>query len=196
VRRNAPDSVSGEARCRAMWSRAADGPKIVGRRAPVESCGRWSEDCRSSYPGEAVRAVRRSAPSAVPRGVVRQGRRSDPGAVPRWPGALPLRAGTGVRGRGSDAMMLRSAEADPHVIEHMRRSDAEAPGDHVKSPCRSRRRSDDNAADDQTTAGADIAPSSRAEALPTSRRRPPGFRSRSYRTSGARRPHPPRWADD
>jgi hypothetical protein len=32
-----------------------------------------------------------------------------------------------VRGRDSDAMMLRSAEADPHVIEHTARAGAEAP---------------------------------------------------------------------
>jgi len=59
------------------------------------------------------RAMLKEAPIALPRG----GRES-----------LPFRAGgTGVRGRGVDAMMLRSAEADPHVIEHTTRPEAEAP---------------------------------------------------------------------
>jgi len=36
------------------------------------------------------------------------------------------KAGDGVRGRESDAVMLRSAEADPHITEHTLRSGAEA----------------------------------------------------------------------
>jgi hypothetical protein len=48
--------------------------------------------------------------------------------APGWLGVPALSGGgTGVRGRGVDAMMLRSAEADPHVIEHTTRSGAEAP---------------------------------------------------------------------
>jgi hypothetical protein len=35
----------------------------------------------------------------------------------------------GVRGGDSDAVMLRSAEADPHIIEHTPRADTEAPAD-------------------------------------------------------------------
>jgi hypothetical protein len=47
---------------------------------------------------------------------------------PGRPGVPALSGGgTGVRGRGVDAMMLRSAEADPHVIEHTTRMGAEAP---------------------------------------------------------------------
>jgi hypothetical protein len=34
-----------------------------------------------------------------------------------------------VRGGDSDAVMLRSAEADPHIIEHTPRADTEAPAD-------------------------------------------------------------------
>jgi len=37
------------------------------------------------------------------------------------------KAGDGVRGRDPDAMMLRSAEADPHITEHTPRAEAEAP---------------------------------------------------------------------
>jgi hypothetical protein len=37
------------------------------------------------------------------------------------------KAGDGVRGGDPDAMMLRSAEADPHIIEHTPRAGAEAP---------------------------------------------------------------------
>jgi hypothetical protein len=48
--------------------------------------------------------------------------------APGWPGVPALSGGgTGVRGRGFDAMMLRSAEADPHVIEHTTQPEAEAP---------------------------------------------------------------------
>jgi hypothetical protein len=87
-------------------------PKGAVCRVPVESCGRRSEERRSSYPDGVVRPVRRSAPFAVH----------------RWAGcACPKWAGTDVRGRGFNTMMLRSAEADPHVIEHMNCSGAEAP---------------------------------------------------------------------
>jgi hypothetical protein len=50
---------------------------------------------------------------------------------PRWRarnnrGPSP-KAGDGVRGRDPDAVMLRSAEADPHITEHTLRAGAEAP---------------------------------------------------------------------
>jgi hypothetical protein len=44
--------------------------------------------------------------------------------------------GHGVQGGESDAVMLRSAEADPHITEHTLRAGAEAPvAAEWKSPC-------------------------------------------------------------
>jgi hypothetical protein len=141
VRRSAPVAGSGEAG--GAWGSGRGlrgGPPI-----PVERGARRPEGCRLPSPGGAVRPVARRPPVAVPRWSRAPGgpktagcrapvepaersaearRHSDPG----WPGAMPRWAGTGVRGRGSDAMMLRSAEADPHVIEHRARRGPKRPG--------------------------------------------------------------------
>jgi len=93
-------------------------------------------------------------------------------------------------------MMLRSAEADPHVIEHKAGTGAEAPASPreiaPQVPVPEHRRRDGN----RTPAGAGIAPDGRSRARPAARRRPPGFHGRSRGASFALRPHPPRWADD
>ena len=111
---------------------------------PSRFSARCSEERRLPGPVEVQRPVLRRAPFASPRYraeplILRRGFAT----LPRWnltPGApksaachvpvagspYPEGRGTGVRGRGFDAVMLRSAEADPHVTEHSLAAVAEA----------------------------------------------------------------------
>jgi hypothetical protein len=63
---------------------------------------------------------RTSEEADLPVPVEPERRTSEEADLPVPVARFPARVGwvTGVRGRDSDAMMLRSAEADPHVIEH------------------------------------------------------------------------------
>ena len=126
------------------WNGVLIAPKSVEFPVPSEWGAHCSEERRVPCPGEVVRAALRRVPVAVPRWnrALRPPKRS-PDLVPveqssrcseerrlLCPGGrVPCRVerGTGVRRRGFNAMMLRSAEADPHVIEHTALSGAEAP---------------------------------------------------------------------
>jgi hypothetical protein len=164
-------------------------------------------------PGEVVRAALRRVPVAVPRWnramrppkrpsdlvpVEPSSRCSEERRLPCPGGRVPCRVGrgTGVRRRGFNTMMLRSAEADPHVIEHTARSGAEAPVSAMRNcPVGAGAEAPPPLQTIEPPPGAGSAPDDRDEALPAARRPPPGFRGRGHGVSVTLRPHPPRWAD-
>jgi len=200
--RRAPSADAGEA-VRAVLRRAPvavprEAVRAVLRRAPV-AVPRWAGCQRRRGGGfgpqeRGRRYLRRGPVSQVLWGRARGAPKS---AVCRAPRARtrPRRARAGVPERGFNAMMLRSAEADPHVIEHKAGPGAEAPVSPreiaPQVPVPKRRRRDDN----RTPAGAGIAPDGRGRARPAARGPPPGFHGRSRGAPSALRPHPPRWAD-
>jgi hypothetical protein len=111
---------------------------------PSRLGARCSEELRLPDPVEASHPLLRGATFAQPRvGTEPLTLRRGCATLPRWnltPGApksavcpvpvagspYPEGRGTGVRGRGLNAVMLRSAEADPHVTEHSLAATAEA----------------------------------------------------------------------
>jgi len=99
------------------------------RPDPGDEGWRGSEELRSPGPVVAGPSLRRAAGSCQGGGVPPRSGRVVPGArlsdgapknserLPGVPGSGP-EGWDGVRGRDSDAVMLRSAEADPHITEH------------------------------------------------------------------------------
>jgi len=117
--RRLPDP--GEVR-RAMLRRApCASPRVERSRSPSEEAGRpcpgWN--WLGGAPKRAVCPAPWNWLGGAPKRAV------CPAPVAGSP--YPEGRGTGVRGRGFNAVMLRSAEADPHVTEHTARAGAEAP---------------------------------------------------------------------
>jgi hypothetical protein len=93
-------------------------------------------------------------------------------------------------------MMLRSAEADPHVIEHTTPSVAEAAVDAGEIAARCRCRSADAEADDQAPFGDWLNPRRSRGRAPVARPKAHvRLRGRGCGDSFALRLHPPKWAD-
>jgi hypothetical protein len=117
--RRLPDP--GEVR-RAMLRRApCASPRVERSRSPSEEAGRpcpgWN--WLGGAPKRAVCPAPRNWLGGAPKRAVCP--------APLAGSPYPEGRGTGVRGRGFNAVMLRSAEADPHVTEHSAPPGAEAP---------------------------------------------------------------------
>jgi hypothetical protein len=97
------------------------GSEELRRRVP-SGWVRWSEDRRVRLDG-GVHSSGRGVPAGA--GTGRGGSEESLRDARNNRGPGP-KAGDGVRGRDPDAMMLRSAEADPHITEHTPRAEAEA----------------------------------------------------------------------